>query len=513
MNARSAVLFTLALAIGAGIAAFQRSPGYMDADYYLMGGERLAGGEGFTEQVLWNYLDSPTGLPHPSHSYWMPGPSLLAAAALVFAPEGGFAAARWAFVFVSALVPPLTAALAHRLSAGLPRHRRERAAWLAGLLALPSGYYLGFLTTTDSFGIVMALGGLFFFILAGETHSWRLSLALGALAGLLHLSRADGLLWLPVAAAAVVTRRKFWQPAAAVLSGYLAVMLPWFLRNLTVFGSPLTPGGSRALWWTKYDDLFAFPAEALTPARWWAAGLGAILADRLQAAWLNAQSTLAVAGLVFLLPLIVWGLWSLRANPAVRAGVAGWALVFFVMTVVFPYAGPRGGYFHSAAVLQPLFWAVVPHGLDRFVDLGARRRGWRPAEARAVFGAGLVVIALAASGTLAWVRVISPAQQAGTAAYLEAEALLAAGGAEADAIVMVNNPPGYFRLTGRPAIVIPDGGLPAILAAAGEYGAAYLVLGEEQGLPEVFETAQPPAGLRAVGAAAGLRVFAFERAP
>ena len=34
--------------------------GYMDASYTIHIAENLASGRGFTEQVLWNYLDSPT---------------------------------------------------------------------------------------------------------------------------------------------------------------------------------------------------------------------------------------------------------------------------------------------------------------------------------------------------------------------------------------------------------------------------------------------------------------------
>ena len=61
------------------MAFFQTSPGYMDADYYYAGGLRLAEGKGFSEEIIWNFLDDPAGLPHPSHGYWMPMVSILAA--------------------------------------------------------------------------------------------------------------------------------------------------------------------------------------------------------------------------------------------------------------------------------------------------------------------------------------------------------------------------------------------------------------------------------------------------
>ena len=64
------ILFFLGLAIASGVASLQELPGYLDSDYYFVGGLQLVEGKGFTEPFLWNYLDDPAGLPHPSHTYW-----------------------------------------------------------------------------------------------------------------------------------------------------------------------------------------------------------------------------------------------------------------------------------------------------------------------------------------------------------------------------------------------------------------------------------------------------------
>jgi hypothetical protein len=66
------ILFVIGLILPFAISRFQHLPGYMDADYYFAGGLELAKGNGFTQPYLWNYLDDPQGLPHPSHTYWMP---------------------------------------------------------------------------------------------------------------------------------------------------------------------------------------------------------------------------------------------------------------------------------------------------------------------------------------------------------------------------------------------------------------------------------------------------------
>ena len=44
------------------------SPTYFDSFYYFNAAESLASGHGLTDQVLWNYLDDPAGLPRPAIS-------------------------------------------------------------------------------------------------------------------------------------------------------------------------------------------------------------------------------------------------------------------------------------------------------------------------------------------------------------------------------------------------------------------------------------------------------------
>lgn len=62
-------LAVLGLLVQAFWAARVPEPAYLDSYYYTTNGARLAAGQGFTEMVLWQYLDMPTGLPAPSHTY------------------------------------------------------------------------------------------------------------------------------------------------------------------------------------------------------------------------------------------------------------------------------------------------------------------------------------------------------------------------------------------------------------------------------------------------------------
>ena len=63
------ILFFVTLIVQFVVSRLQTVPGYLDATYYFSGGVQLAQGNGFTEPYLWNYLDDPQGIPHPSHGY------------------------------------------------------------------------------------------------------------------------------------------------------------------------------------------------------------------------------------------------------------------------------------------------------------------------------------------------------------------------------------------------------------------------------------------------------------
>ena len=164
----------------------------MDAYYYFYGGEQLVAGEGFSEMILWNYLDDPQGIPHPSHAYWMPLTSIVAALGIFLFGDffTAYTSAKLMFVLVIACVPPLTASLTFAFT------EKKDWAMFAGVLSAFMGYYQPFCTATDAFGLYMVLGGLFFLIsIKGGQYKY---FTLGLLAGFMHLSRADGILWLGV---------------------------------------------------------------------------------------------------------------------------------------------------------------------------------------------------------------------------------------------------------------------------------------------------------------------------
>lgn len=502
------LLFLCGLIAAVVVAAFQGAPGYMDADYYFIGGQRLAAGEGLSEMVLWNYLDDPHGLPHPSHTYWMPLTSVFAAMGIWMAPFLlPFEAAQLVFILLTAVVPPITAAFAHSLLNDVQQ------ASIAGLLAALPGFYTAFYPTTDAFVLYTLLGGLFFWLTL-RLESWRQFLALGLLAGLLHMARADGLIWLVVVMAAIYLKRESIQvgtAGAAACCGYLLVAAPWLWRNLAQFGSLLPPGGSASLWLLEYDELYRFPASFLSFSRWQQAGLGELLADRVWAMGLNTLTAIAVQGVVFLGPLALIGAWGLRKKLTIKLGWLAWGLTFFLMTLVFPFSGARGGFFHSGAAFMPLVWSLSSLGLNTAIDWMVARRNWQPQQAWRVLSAGLIALALLVSVLTAANQLRAPWDQ-GTQQYLQVEKQLRKLGAQSDDIVMVNNPPTYFATNQRPAIVIPHGSVESLMLASVRYQPRYLLLDANNAntLSELYQQPGDYPGLKYLGAFQDFRIYSFD---
>jgi hypothetical protein len=467
------LLFVAGLIVSLVVSFFQSEPGYMDADYYFVGGLRLTQGHGFSEMILWNYLDDPSALPHPSHGYWMPLASILAALSMTLSGRVDFLGARIVFILISACVPVVTALLSYRIS-------ENRALALAsGGLAVFAGYYSAFSATIDNFGVYMILGGIFFLILIKPNRS--AALMLGLAAGLMHLSRSDGMLWLALALGALIIQRRGKNIFLALL-GYLLIMTPWMIRNWLAFGSISAPGTQHTLFLTNYDDTFAYPPDILNLDYLLRSGWQAIIAARLWSLQQNLLNAFGSQGAIILTPFILIGIWQKRSDVRIRLGVIAWALLFVVMSFVFPFAGARGGFFHSGAALQPLWWALAPLGLDRVID-AIRSRGWFDRHAYKIFRIGLIGICAMLTFAMIYIRVIAPGWGGEVERYSQVEQVLISNGAAADDTVIAANPPGYFAATQRSAIALPTSGEDSIWLVSEKFNARYLVL-EETSVPQ-----------------------------
>jgi hypothetical protein len=521
-----AILFIIQFCITLWLAHYQTIPGNIDADYYFMGGVRLAQGHGFTENYIWNYFSDPVSLPQPSHAYWMPLASILTALGMWLTGNQSFAAGRLAFILFVVLIPPLTASLSYRMT-----HRRDLAI-LSGLLALCSGFYLPYLPVTENYSVFMVLGALYFLNL--DRNNKYSYLLLGILSGLTSLARSDGILWLFLTFLLIVmdfirnrnplhldsVQRRLSKPkrdSASInffltLSGFLIIMLPWYLRNLKVFGAPMSIAARRALWLTEYYQTFIYPADGLTFANWLASGWSSILAARLSALERVFSNIITVQGAIVLLPFILIGIWKLRDQLRVRLGLLAWGLLILSFTIIFPFASMRGSYIHAVCTIQPLLWVTASVGFDALIQSLQKRRMFQWKGLGFIFQSALVLVMAFVSYSSVNALVLSNGWQRGELIYPTVEAFLTQQNIAPDEPVMVINPPGYTMMTGRAAVMFPSGGEQSVLGVAKQFGARYIVLKADTANPNahfnvLYDNPNLYSSTRLIGEVDDVRIF------
>ena len=527
------LLFAISLLVRGVTAMPERQPHNLDEAYHTVNAITLATGGGFTEHFIWNYLSPPATVTHPANRYWLPLTAMLAAAGMALG-GANYAAGQRVFVLLAALLPPLTFWLAMRVTGN------RRQAWLAALLMLFSGFYFAEWTAIDTFAPFALAGALCLIALwrAADTADWRWTLGAGIAAGLAHLLRADGVLFLVLGFGFLGSRFKvqslrfkvqspkskvssskfkiqgfksrFTQYAirftfsrfkskvqglrfkvakfqnhyslfvihySLLVSGYLLVMASWFIRNWRAFGALMPPGGTKTLWLTRYDDIFSVTAD-LSWRGYLAWGWGNILQSKMWAVWMNLQTLTAVIGLVVVFPLAVIGWWQLRRHPLFQLAAGYLGLLWLAMTFAFTFPGVRGALFHSGgAVLPPVAIAGVV-GLDAAIAwVAQRRRGWHIPTAQKVFGGGLVFFA-------ALISLFTAAQKlsAWNTAQAEYAAIIPALPNPA-ATVMAINPPAVLYFGGEKAIAVPNEPPETVITIARKYGADYLILEKNHPAP------------------------------
>lgn len=452
-------------------------PGYTDAFYHFNAAARFASGQGLTDLTLWTYIGEPPSLPAPSHLYWMPLTSLVAAFGMIATGQpGSVAAAQWPFTLLFAA----TALVGYGLGGRLGGSRRH--AWLAGWLTLFSGFftrYWGAIDTVAPYALVgslglAALGAGVTRLERGERPVWPLMIGAGLCAGLAHLTRADGVLLLLIGWVTLGWYRNKKSLRSVLFSGFVftltygIIMFPWWIRNSSLVGVPLPVGGTQGIWFTDYNELFNYPPDA-NPARLFADGIGLFLRTRWEAFVNNLGTFVAVEGLIVLTPLMLVGLWQRRGLPFLRAFWLYALGLHVAMTLVFPFPGYRGGLLHSAAALVPWWAALGVVGLDDVIAwVAARRRRWRVVTARRVFGAALALFALWLSLSVGLAGRVLP----GTPArYTALDRAL-----PADARVMINDPSQLYYFTGRGGVVLPNETPDVIPEIARRYKVRFLLL-------------------------------------
>ncbi len=492
-------LFLIALCVFSINFVFQKNPGYMDSEYYFLGGRQLLKGEN-SLPVIWNYLDGAEQLPHPLFSYWMPFASILSAVSM-FIFGASFMGSRIIFYLLAAGIAPFTFLISYKIS------KNRFISYCAGLLSIFSGYYLKFFTIPETIVPVIFLGGLFFLLIGNlfknENIKYNLLIFLGIISGLLYLSRSDGILYLLIAIVCVIvaTLKTQNEMKFGLLLKKLLVLLIFFLitsgwlfvYNKINFGSFLTPASSRALMIATYDDTFIYPDKELTPEYFFENGIGLRLEQIWTALKQNTGSFIGVQLLIVGLPLFIVGLRKHQHEIIIRVAIIHLLLISILMTFLFPLAGSRGGFLHASSGNQIILWFLVADGLQGFIDWGIRKRNWKLARSQKMFGSALVVFVILLTAIVYSKDVIGdiPGVYKWNSDYIKYELIESIINDKSEFksdVVMINNPLGYHYTTGRWSVVIPNADTLNLLEIMNKLDVKYFVVDEN--LPDKFGNSQ-----------------------
>lgn len=492
-----AALYALALIVRLALIALFPDPAYPDSYYYVDVARALARGDGFTVDFIWIFAEvggalpaNPT-LPIPANAHWMPLASLVQVPFIWLLGPTAVASAL-PFALAGATAAPLAWAIAR--DAGLD----GRVALGAGILTAIPGLSLVYMVQPDNFSLYQPLvaGSLWMAARGLRGHTWAFIVA-GVLGGLATLSRNDGLLVLGVLGLTFLwDRARAWRsggarPAriplpAAVASAalFVAVVSPWWIRQLSVFGqlSPSTASG-KVLFIRDIGEWNSITTPA-TLEHLLGMGLGPLLQTRVEGLIAAITIYSVLVGVGVLVPLMLAGAWRHRRDPGFGPYFAYAIVLFTFSALVSAVHVPGGTFIHSAVALAPHGYVLALVGVRVAVDwVAAKRRAWRPVQATRLFttaAVGFTVMAAAVGGLV--VHATWDARRDRMQAV--AAALDIEGAAVSDRLMSIDAA-GYRYHTGRGGVVLVNDPLPTIEAVARAYGVRWLVLERDDGVPAV----------------------------
>ncbi|HEX6140021.1 MAG TPA: hypothetical protein VF013_06090 [Candidatus Limnocylindria bacterium] len=482
-------LLVLALIVRTAAALLVDTAPYTDPAYYTVVASQIASGHGFTTPVLWSFLEvggrlpAEPMLPVASNGHWMPLTSLVSVpfVALLGDALGTWRAAQAPHVLLSALLVPLTYLV------GWDLWRSRSVAWGGALLALLAGPLLVYYPMPANFAVFGLSGAAAVWLAiravrAPRPVTWLLASSLCV--GVATLARVDGpLLAVAPAVAWWLRRRELGGLAGAAgiglacLVAFTLPVLPWLLRNVAVFGTPLPSAGGHTLWITSYNEQFSIATQPSLES-YLAWGPANIVGSKL-AAWgeLLGRTAVLLGGL-FVLPFL-YGLWHQRRRAELAPFGVYWLVVFLAMGLVFTFHAPKGAYYHSAPAWLPF---ALPLAVASLAPMATALGRWwrflrRPATHRFLLVAGLVgalVLSLAGSAVVVaqWRTAVSRLDMAGT--WLRARA-------GADDVVMSYDPARTWLVTGLRGVAPPFDPYPTVAQVVRAYDVDWVVVALGQG--------------------------------
>jgi hypothetical protein len=501
----AAALFGLAVLVrvwAVGAIHFPMSEG---SAYYFDVARNFVSGRGLVIDSIWSYATPPLTLPRPAFELWQPLASFLAAVPMIQL-DPTFDAARLGGALLGALLAPLAWFVARDAADRLvlPNARRDWVAAGAGLLAAVCGPFLLATAVPDSTLPFTVLGvAACVAIPWAATGDRRPLIVLGVLLGLGYLTRMEAV-WIGLAFAVVALRAPGTltvRAARIAVAGAVAALiaLPWWMRNVETFGTPLPGQLKDNLLLTRNEQIFAW-AEPPTFDGFAAQGVIGIVGNIVRALWHDAVNVLLipsapiVAVALATIAVIVWQRRRRRGSDLefaispLGAILLYGSITFAATSLLFPVATLWGTFEHAAGPLLIGLVVVALLGGDAFVAWLGRRRNWARLNA---WMAPLALVALTVP--LSLLQIGSASRQA-TQQATELQAVAAsvaehlpALGVPADASIITDHPVWVADATGRPALALPDEPVTSVLDLARTFKARAVLVMETRGAyPELL---------------------------
>ena len=490
------LLYALALGVRLVVLAMFPDPAYTDSYYYVDVARALAAGRGFEVDFIWIFADvggsipAEPVLPIPSNAHWMPLASLVQVPFIAVMGPTPIASAL-PFALIGATAAPLAWAIGR--DAGASPLVSVGAGFLVAvpLLTLP------FMVQPDNFGLFQPLAAAAMWLGARALRSGRprarnaaeFALA-GLLVGLATLSRNDGVLLAAALGLALLwdrTRTRHALPAwagLAALGAFIAVMAPWWLRQVETFGqlSPSTATG-KVLLIRSIEEWNSITTPA-TLDHFLGQGAGPLIASRVDGLESAVRIFAVIVCGVVLAPFLVVGAWLRRRSEAFGPFFAYAALLFAFSALVSAVHVSGGTFIHSAVALAPHGYVLALEGVVAVtLWLAARRPRWDASRAR-VAAVGTAVVVGGVISALG-VATVHQGWSETRAARERVAATLDELDPDGSDRLMSIEAAGYRYYTARGGVVLVNDPLETIHEVAAAYDIRWLVLENDGGVPAV----------------------------
>lgn len=248
------LLFLISFILRFYLGLWQNYPGTSDFPAYLIISRNLFHGKGFTEGYIGAFLYDFSQVQHPSNQMWAPLPSIIQCLFFLFSGDDSFRMAQLPSILIGSLLPSLLFLFLRRWNF------QKEIALLSSVFIVFSPFFLSRSIQVDSriYAAFLGMVALAFIYETAQKPSLGKSFWLGFFCGLAYLTRTDHMmLWL-VLLISLWFFKTSWKDFLKIVVmsgiGFLVVVFPWWLRNLSVFGAFIHPGNQKLFFCKMLDN-------------------------------------------------------------------------------------------------------------------------------------------------------------------------------------------------------------------------------------------------------------------